>query len=452
MKRSGLLSCPPPPVPKPASPPVPVPVPPPAPLSPPAAPALAVGYRVAYLVNQYPHVSHSFIRREIAALERQGLGVLRFSVRRPPAALVDAADESERGRTRVLLAAGPRALAAATVAVALATPGRWWTALRAAVRLGRRSDRGVLRHLAYLVEACLLLRWLQAAGDVHHLHAHFGTNSAAVAMLTRLLGGPPYSFTVHGPEEFDHPVELSLADKIRHAAAVVAVSSFGRSQLFRWIPHTEWSKVQVVRCGVDAAFLSAGPRPVVDNRRLVCVGRLCEQKGQLLILEAIGALSRTGVTCELVLAGDGPMRGALEARIAELGLGSAVRITGWISNDTVRQEILGARVFLLPSFAEGLPVALMEALALGRPAISTAVAGIPELLENGRSGWLIPAGSVDALAEAIRQALETPVEVLASLGRNGARAVADRHDAEREAGRLAQLFRSASPTATAAGG
>jgi glycosyltransferase involved in cell wall biosynthesis len=172
----------------------------------------------------------------------------------------------------------------------------------------------------------------------------------------------------------------------------------------------------------------------------------------LLILEALGALATEGVACELVLAGDGPMRAALEGRIQALGLETAVRITGWISNETVRAEILGARVFLLPSFAEGLPVALMEALALGRPAISTSVAGIPELLEDGRNGWLIPAGSVEALAGAIRQALAAPLDLLGAFGRHGADAVASRHDAEREAGRLAQLFRSASITATTSGG
>jgi len=408
-------------------------------------------FKVAYLVNQYPTVSHSFIRREIAALERQGVEVLRFSIRRPPAGLVDAADLAERDQTHVVLDAGAVALLLAALSTALAAPAAWWTALRAAVRMGRRSQRGVLRHLVYLVEASLLLRWMRAAGDVRHLHAHFGTNPAAVAMLVRLLGGPPYSFTVHGPEEFDHPVELSLGEKIEHAAAVVAVSSFGRSQLFRWIPYTAWPKVEVVRCGVDAAFLASGPRPIVDNRRLVCVGRLCEQKGQLLILEAVAALAAAGVPCELVLAGDGPLRGALEARIEALGLGRAVRITGWLSNDTVRAEILGARVFLLPSFAEGLPVALMEALALGRPAISTSVAGIPELLEGGVNGWLIPAGSVEALAGAIRQALDTPPDVLAAFGRAGAGAVAARHDAEREAGRLAQLFRSGSRSGSIAG-
>jgi len=400
------------------------------------------GLKIAYLVNQYPHVSHSFIRREIAGLEAEGLTVERFSIRRPPVNLVDPADLAEQKRTRVLLEAGPVGLLLALAGAVLTRPGAFVGALRAAVRLGRRSDRGVLRHCIYLAEACLLLRWLKSCGGVEHLHAHFGTNSAAVALFARLLGGPKYSFTVHGPEEFDHPVELSLREKIAHATAVVAVSSFGRSQLQRWIPYTEWPKVHVVRCGVDAAFLAAGPQPISDNRRMVCVGRLAEEKGQLMVLEALAALAAEGVTFEMVLAGDGPLRPVVEGRVRDLGLEKAVRITGWLSNDEVRAELLSARVLLLPSFAEGLPVALMEALALGRPAISTYVAGIPELLQNGVSGWLIPAGSVEQLVTAIKQALETPAARLAEMGRAGAAAAAARHDAGKEAARLAALFRS----------
>ena len=316
----------------------------------------ASAFKVAYLVNQYPHVSHSFIRREIAALETQGIAVERFSIRPPPVDLVDPADRAEQRKTRVLLRAGPFRLLVTLVGTAVREPVKWLAALRATVRLGRRSDRGVLRHVVYLAEACQLLSWLRADGSVRHVHAHFGTNSAAVAMLTRMLGGPSYSFTVHGPEEFDHPVELSLGEKIERASAVVAISSFGRSQLYRWIPYTEWPKVRVVRCGVDGAFLGAGPQPIANNRRLVCVGRLSEQKGQLLILDALAVLMADGISCEVVLAGDGPMRGLVEQRVRDLGLGAVIRITGWISNEVVREEILGGRVFLLPSFAEGLPV------------------------------------------------------------------------------------------------
>lgn len=407
------------------------------------AASLVRGLKVAYLINQYPHVSHSFIRREIAGLEAQGLTVERFSIRRPPVNLVDPADLAEQVRTRVILDAGPLGLLSALILAALPRPGAFLKALGAAIRLGRRSDRGLLRHFVYLAEACVLSRWLKATGPVDHLHAHFGTNSAAVALFTRLLGGPRYSFTIHGPEEFDHPVELSLREKIEHATAVVAVSSFGRSQIYRWIPYAEWPKVHVVRCGVDAAFLAAGPQPIADGCRLVCVGRLAHEKGQVLILDALAVLATRGLQFEMVLAGDGPLRAVIEERVRALGLGGAVRITGWLSNEAVRAELLAARVLLLPSFAEGLPVVLMEALALGRPAISTYVAGIPELLEDRVSGWLIPAGSVERLAAAIEEALVTPVADLAAMGRAGATAAASRHDANREAARLADLFRKA---------
>src|SRR5262249_11021294 len=164
---------------------------------------------------------------------------------------------------------------------------------------------------------------------------------------------PPYSFTVHGPEEFDRPDSLSLTDKIVNASFVAAVSSFGRSQLFRWAPAEDWPKVAVVRCGVDAAFLSGGAQPIVGTRRLVCVGRLSEQKGQVLLLEALSRLAAADVPFEMVLAGDGPMRGIVEQQIQRLALQDRVRITGWLSNAAVRQEILAARVMVLPSFAEG---------------------------------------------------------------------------------------------------
>jgi colanic acid/amylovoran biosynthesis glycosyltransferase len=395
--------------------------------------------KIGYLINQYPHVSHSFVRREVAGLERHGVEVVRFSVRPSPADLVDPADRAERERTTVLLRS-MTALLTATLATACLRPVAWLRALAAAVRLGRRSDRGVLRHLVYLAEACVLLGHLRRNG-VEHLHAHFGTNSATVALLTRTLGGPPYSFTVHGPEEFDRPDALSLGEKIAAAAFVVAVSDFGRSQLYRWCAYEHWARVHVVHCGVDSAFLEAGAQPVEDTERVVCVGRLAEQKGQMLLLDAVARLAAEGVPLTLTLAGDGPMRGRLEEQIRRLGLTSRVRITGYLSNDAVRREMLAARVLALPSFAEGLPVVLMEALALGRPAVTTYVAGIPELVEDGVNGWLVPAGSVAELADALRRALDCPTDRLAEMGRAGAERVAERHNAVTEAGKLAELFR-----------
>ena len=394
---------------------------------------------VAYLINQYPKVSHSFIRREILALERQGVSVLRVAARGWADDVPDPVDRQERERTRYLLQRGFAPVLLAAARVALARPARFVAALQLAWARSRRSDRSLLHHLAYLAEAALLVEWL-AAERITHLHAHFGTNPADVAMLARELGGPPYSFTVHGPEEFDRPDALGLGEKARRAAFVVAISSFGRSQLFRWLPHAHWGHVEVVHCGLEAAFHEGVPRGDFAARRLVCVGRLCEQKGQLLLVQALHRLAARGVVLELVLAGDGEMRGEIESMVEQLGLTSQVRITGWIGSAQVRTEILAARALVLPSFAEGLPVVIMEAMALCRPVITTYVAGIPELVCNDENGWLVAAGDIEALADAMAACLDAPADRLARMGDAAHRRVLARHDIDREAAKLAALF------------
>jgi colanic acid/amylovoran biosynthesis glycosyltransferase len=397
-----------------------------------------VQMKLAYLVNQYPRVSHTFIRREILALEREGLEVARFSIRSSPEEVVDPADRAELDRTQVILAVGLHGLLFALLARLLLGPIALARAALLTARIGWRSERGMLRHLAYLAEACVLRGWLRAAG-VTHLHAHFGTNSAAVAMLCSELGGPPYSFTVHGPEEFDKALLISLRTKIERARFVIAISNYCRSQVFRHCGHEHWPKVHVVRCGLDQEFLSAEPEPIPAAPRIVTVGRLNEQKGQLLLIEAAARLERRGIAFELVLVGDGEMRGELETTIAREGIAERVRITGWASNSEVRAQLSAARFMVLPSFAEGLPVVIMEALALGRPVLTTYVAGIPELVGDD-CGWLIPAGSVDAIAEGIERALTLDNLRIEALGRSGRARVRRHHDAEVEARTLLQLF------------
>ena len=396
---------------------------------------------IAYLVNQYPKVSHSFIRREIAGIEACGIQVARFSIRSCGSELVDEEDKRELEKTRFVLGIGKVGLLFALLRVAITRPICFLSALWLMLQVGRKSERGVLRHLAYLAEACVLLGWFSELG-IAHVHAHFGTNSTTVAMLCRALGGPPYSFTVHGPEEFDKAEAIALTEKIKRAAFVVAISSFGKSQLYRWCEHEQWSKIQVIHCGVDDMFLTQAPIPVPDQPRLVCVGRLCEQKGHLLLLEAAGQLVAEGLSFMLVLVGDGPLRTEIETMITRLGLQDHVEITGWASNSEVHQHILASRAMVLPSFAEGLPVVVMEALALSRPVISTYVAGIPELVEPEICGWLVPPGSVETLTNAMRTALQLPVEKLEQMGRVGAFRVAQQHDAAIEASKLAALFRS----------
>lgn len=401
-------------------------------------PTERAGMRIAYLVNRYPAVSHSFIRREIQALERAGISVLRLALR--------GWDEAQRGddrtelaRTRFVLRQGFAPLFR-RLAVLLATqPLRLLKALRLTWRIGRRAERSLLFHFVYLLEACQVLQWLKEDGT-NHLHVHFGTNPTTVALLVRELGGPPFTFTVHGPEEFDKAPLIALAEKIRRSEAVVAVSSFGRSQLMRHVLPQDWPKIHVIHCGLDHAFYDGPGLPLPQARRLVCVGRLCEQKGQLLLIDAARQLRDKGWRFELVLAGDGELRCELEGLIEYHGLGGFVRITGWLSTEQVREEILSARALVLPSFAEGLPVVLMEAMALRRPVISTYVAGIPELVRPGEHGWLIPAGDVQALTDAMRDCLAADIEVLDQLGAAARERVLERHDVDSEARKLISLF------------
>lgn len=398
--------------------------------------------RVAYLINQYPKVSHTFIRREIQALEAQGVVVDRYAIRGWADELADEGDLAERGRTRYILKVGPLLIFYACLLCLIRSPLGWFRALKLALRLSGGSDRPWPVHLVYFCEACQLLNWLRRY-PVQHVHAHFGTNPAEVVMLAHALGGPRYSFTVHGPEEFDKPASLHLAEKILHSRFVVAVSSFGRSQILRQLPHAHWFKVKVVHCGLDKAFHDVDIVPVPATPRLVCVGRLCEQKGQLLLIEAAVQLRDAGYAFELVLAGDGEMRLAIEDLVAHHDLCKQVRITGWINPDQVRAELLASRALVLPSFAEGLPVVIMEAMALRRPVLSTYVAGIPELVQDGLHGWLFPAGNVDALTKVMGECLSASTETLQLMGDAGFARVRDRHDADTEATKLAALFMQA---------
>ncbi|MEW6074530.1 MAG: glycosyltransferase [Planctomycetota bacterium] len=395
--------------------------------------------KIGYLTNQYPKATHSFIRREIAALEALGVEVERFTMRRAGPDLTDSLDLAEVARTHVLVNRGAPGVAADLLRGAAAQPVRFARALRRALRLGWRSDRGLLLHLAYLGEAERLRRLARRLG-IEHIHAHFGTNPPACALLANALGGPSFSFTVHGPEEFDAPRALKLRAKIAAARFTAAVAEHGRSQLWRWCDPEDRDRIEVVRCGVDEVFLGRDPAPVPDVPRLLCVGRLCAQKGHFVLLRAAARLVAAGVELELVLAGDGELRAPIEALAGRLGLRDRVRILGWIGGERVRDEILAARALVLPSFAEGLPVVIMEALALGRPVVSTFVAGIPELVVPGESGWLVPAGDADALAAALREVLAAPVGRLGAMGAAGRRRVRERHDVRQEAARLRDLF------------
>jgi glycosyltransferase involved in cell wall biosynthesis len=207
-----------------------------------------------------------------------------------------------------------------------------------------------------------------------------------------------------------------------------------------YAPVEQWPKLQIVHCGPDPAFLAKEPEPLGDSRRLVWVGRICEEKAVPILLEAAHRVAERGIDFELVLIGDGPLRAASQQLIDEAGLADRVRITGWMNSGQIVEQLADARGMVLPSFAEGLPAVIMEAMAMARPCISTYIAGIPELIEPGRNGWLVPASDVDALADAMAELLESDVETLRRLGAAGREAVLERHDPVAEAGKLSDLI------------
>lgn len=397
--------------------------------------------KVAYLLNTYPQPSHSFIRRELRALETAGGEVLRIAMRRSQADLVDPQDQEEESKTVYVLETGVLKLLGSLLSVMAGSPARFQKALCLALRLGRKSEVGIVRHLIYLTEACYVKSLCKNVG-IQHAHSHFGTNSTTVAMLCDAIGGPGFSFTVHGPEEFDAPRTLGLPEKLERCRFAVAISQFGRSQLCRWSKAENWAKIHVVHCGIDKrAFEKDAALPNGDFR-MVTVGRFSEQKGQMVLIEAMARIQEQSQKVHLTMVGDGELRPEIEAGIKARGLGNCVSLVGWQSEDRVVEEIQQSHVLVLPSFAEGLPMVLMEAMAAERPVISTYVAGIPELVQHGKNGWLVPAGDVEALVEAIRVASAAPRETLINMGQAGRKRVWARHDIQTEAAKLAKAFKA----------
>ncbi|HWE94457.1 MAG TPA: glycosyltransferase family 4 protein, partial [Tepidisphaeraceae bacterium] len=394
---------------------------------------------LGYLTSAYARASDTFIRGEVRQLRALGFTVHTFSIRRAEAGQIVSDDvRREQGTTEYLLDGKKGRIVFGALGQIIRSPGRCLRALALAQHISPPGLKPRLWHIAYWLEAAYLAGRLQSKA-VEHLHNHIGENSATVAMLASQIAQIPFSLTIHGPNEFDHPMEIALGEKIRRSTFVAAISSFGRSQLWRWCAAEDWGKIRIVHCGVDADFLGQPIAPPPAEPRLVSIGRLSEQKGQLVLIEAASVVARRQADFELVLIGDGPMRPDIEGAIAAHNLQGNVRLAGWMDSATIRRELLSSRALVMPSFAEGLPVVIMESLALGRPVLSTSIAGIPELVKEGVNGWLVPAGSAEALAEGMLRALSAGAEQLAAMGRAGMEAVSRDHNAAIEAAKLAQL-------------
>lgn len=403
---------------------------------------------VAYVINQYPTVSHSFIRREILSLEQQGVQVHRFALRGWDADVVDPSDAAEKPKTEYTLKGGLMRLGLAALGYAVTHPKAFLRGLKRAWGLSKGAVRPFPVHLVYLAHACRIRQRLQGT-EVTHIHAHFGTNSTEVAALVTALGGPGYSFTVHGSEVHINAEANRLDAKVAGAQFVAAVCQYIGSQIMLRSDPAHWDKITTVHCGLPQTAYAAADTAYPADPVFLCVGRLSAEKGHLVLLEAFAKLYAQRPDARLVFGGDGPLRAELEAQITALGVQKAVTFLGWITSDQVKAALAECQIFVQPSFIEGLPVSIMEAMAARRPVIASGVAGIPELVRPGQTGWLVPPGDPDALAEAMLSALDMPQETLLAYGAAGQDWVRARHAIETEAAKLKRLFEKADPTRAA---
>ena len=393
--------------------------------------------KFAYLMNAYPMTSTTFIRREIEAHERAGFEVDRFAIRPWSEALVDPRDIDEARRVTYLLGSGAGRLLLGFVAETLTNPVGMSRAIAATTHLIGKAKAERWKNLAYLLEAVSLKR--QAVGrGIDHIHTHFSSNSAAVALLSRCLGGPGYSVTVHGPDDLYVLEENAVARKLEHAAFFAVITEYCRGVVDAHTGGAFAEKLHIVRCGLDLQEFNA-PSDVPEGQVLVCVGRLCAAKAQHLLVEALARVVGRYPGVKLVLIGDGDTRSRIEQTIAAQGMERNVELAGWRTNAQVREALKGARALVLPSLAEGLPIVIMESFALGRPVLSTVINGIPELVDE-TCCWLVAPGDVDALVPALEALLAADRDALSEMGRIGRARVEELHDQDANAARLRDLI------------
>jgi glycosyltransferase involved in cell wall biosynthesis len=399
--------------------------------------------RLAYLTTKYPAISHTFIEREVRGLRRLGIDVHTFSVRLPEPQDVLSGHHQEAARQTCYLLDSRAGLLKAQWGGFLRHPLRYLRVLWEAQRLSLPGLKWRGLYTAYALEAVRLARELRRRG-LRHVHVHLANNGAMVGLLTCVYDPSlSYSLTVHGPADFFAVEQWRLPEKAQRAVFVRCISEFTRSQLMYWTDPSAWSRYHVVHCGLDVESYQPRRAAEGDPRgplRLVAVGRLDPVKGHLVLLEALKRVTQEGVDCRLTLVGEGPMKQQLVAKVAELGLNGRVVMPGAVGQDHIQSYYEAADVMVVSSFAEGLPVVLMEAMAKQLPVICTAVAGVPELVEHGVNGWLVPAGSVEALAKALKR-LGADRVLLRSLGAPARRKVVEEFSIATVASQMAELLR-----------
>jgi colanic acid/amylovoran biosynthesis glycosyltransferase len=417
-----------------------------------ACPGVSSCMRIAYLCNRYPAISMTFVRREVQGLRDLGIPVRTMSVRSSlPGHLLSKPDYEAAQSTYAVLPPRWSHILHAHARALSSSPLRYLRTLAFSLRLGSGGTRASLWRVFYFIESIVI--WNRCRADrVRHIHAHFANVATDVAMLCVHFADRPsdpwsWSFTLHGPVEFYDVYRAQLSEKIRRARLVICISDFARGQAMAWSQDSEWDKLHVVHCGLDptewSSHTTAEPRPPdteAGRLRVLSVGRLIGLKGHAVLIDAVADLRARGREIEVALVGDGPRRAELEARAQARGVADLFQFAGSVGQDHIRDYFVRADAFCLASFAEGVPVVLMEAMAMELPVVTTRIMGIPELVEDGISGLLTPPGRSDALG-ALLCALADDPELRRRLGRAGREKVIAEFDAAMSAGRLASVLR-----------
>ena len=395
--------------------------------------------KIAYLCSEYPAISHTFIFREIQSMRAEGLDIYPVSVDRTRnLARMTAAEQQEARQTLILKETSLLTGLIALLAVFGRQPLGLLRMTVQAIVLCFKGPKKPLKALGYLAEAIILVAWLQK-NQIEHIHEHFANPTAVVALLVKSCSGISYSLSVHGPDIFYQVDSSLLGQKISEASFVRCISHYCRSQLWRISPHASWGKFHIVRCGVDPEVYRPSLQTTHTVPELLCVGRLCPAKGQHVLLGACALLKQQLIPFHLTLVGDGEDRQSLETMVRQSNLSTQVTFTGALGQDEVRGFYDSADIFVLPSFAEGVPVVLMEAMAKEIPVVTTRITGIPELVEDQHQGLLATPGDVEELAQQLRLLLaDKPLAT--ALGAAGRAQVVLRYNQHQNNPRLAALF------------
>lgn len=397
--------------------------------------------KIAYLISRYPAVSHTFIQREIDLLRQKGIQILTISVNDPdlPIEKLPAEEQQEAEKTFYIKKRGAWHAIQALCTLFFHAPLKFLNAWLYAIRLGGFDLKAILYNYFYLAEASVVGLWM-AQHEINHLHVHFANPAANIALLLSKMTDITYSMTVHGPDEFYNTIGWRLLEKIQNARFITCIGYYAQSQLMKIAPPTEWPKFEISPLGIDInKYAPTRREKEKSDLEILCVGRLVPAKGQFILIAALNLLLKKGHFLHLKLIGSGPEKEELETEIKQRGLQSHVELTGALTQDEVLKAYKNTDIFVLPSFAEGIPISLMEAMAMEIPCISTFVNGIPELIRHEIDGLLTYPSDIEGLVEALDFLIESP-EQRQKFGEAGRKRIEEKYLIESNVEQLKEIF------------